>query len=210
MIIRPLGADDMAYDPGKHHRRSIRLQGYDYRQAGAYFVTVCVRGRHCLFEAIVDESVRLNLLGQTVKQCWRETPSHFPQVILDKFIIMPNHVHGILIIAPRDGDAPRGARNGSQSGGQSRSCAGANDHSPLRRPAGTSSTIGSIIRGFKGGVVKRSRESCDICAIWQRGYYEHIIRNDTALDRIRRYIEANPTQWAQDPENPSITDPHVS
>lgn len=183
--------DTMEYDPKKHHRRSIRLAGYNYAQGGAYFVTVCTQDRRCLFGQIVDGRMEWNAAGRAADQCWRDIPTHFPQVALDEFIVMPNHVHGILIRTD-----PSAANR-----------VGANNHSPLQdrtepRPRGTSQTIGSIIRGFKIGVTKWMRENTGVGDVWQRNYYESIIRNDESLNRIRQYIMDNPASWMLDRENP--------
>jgi len=134
----------MRYDPNRHHRRSIRLSGYDYSQAGAYFITICTQDRACLFGDVVDGEMRLNDAGRVAQQCWRQIPAHFPNVELDEFVVMPNHVHGILVITD----------------------VGAKNFSPLHLteqiPHGTSRTIGSIIRGFKIGVIKWFRKNTDI------------------------------------------------
>jgi REP element-mobilizing transposase RayT len=92
----------MKYDPTIHRRRSIRLQGYDYSQAGAYFVTICTHNRQCLFGGIADRKMRLNDAGRVVQQCWDRIPTHFPHVELDGFVVMPNHVHGIVVITDID------------------------------------------------------------------------------------------------------------
>ncbi|MDT7942737.1 MAG: transposase, partial [Bacteroidota bacterium] len=88
----------MAYDPEKHHRRNIRLKGYDYTQPGAYFIAICTHGRECLFGEIIDGEMHLNEAGQIVVQTWQDLPNHGPSVQLDAFVVMPNHVHGIIII----------------------------------------------------------------------------------------------------------------
>jgi REP element-mobilizing transposase RayT len=170
----------MVRNPGKHHRRSIRLKGYDYSRAGMYFLTVCTQDRACLFGDVVDGEMQLNEAGRVAEQCWRGIPFHFPDTVLDAFVIMPNHVHGIVAV-------------------------GAKNFSPLRSPlrAGTSRTIGSVIRGFKIGVTKWMRQNGLIHEVWQRNYYEHIIRNDESLNRIRQYILDNPARWAMDRENPA-------
>ena len=93
----------MAYDPEKHHRRSIRLKGYDYTQPGAYFITICTQGRECLFGEIIDGEMHLNEAGQIVVQTWQDLPNHISNVQLDAFVVMPNHVHGIIIITDRAG-----------------------------------------------------------------------------------------------------------
>lgn len=172
----------MSHSPSRHHRRSIRLPGYDYSQEGAYFVTVCTQNREFLFGEIVDGAMLLNDAGQIVCQCWRDIPAHFPQVVCDGFVVMPNHIHGILFVVDT---------------------LGAQHFSPLRgRPRGTSKTIGSIVRGFKIGVTKWMRQNEPVQNVWQRNYYEHIIRSEEELNRIRQYIIHNPEQWETDRENP--------
>lgn len=183
--LSPLGEMQgiMCYNPEQDHRRSIRLKGFDCTQQGAYFVTVCTQGKLCLFGAIVEAKVILNDTGRIVEKCWRDIPAHFPHVELDEFVVMPNHVHGILrIVEP----------------------IGAKDFSPLQtqKPSGTSKTIGSVIRGFKIGVTKWTRQHTPGLDVWQRNYYEHVIRNEIALERARQYIMGNPAQWDEDNENP--------
>ncbi len=184
----------MRYDPNKHHRRSIRLKGFDYTQEGAYFVTICTQNQACLFGEIVNEQMRLNDVGEVADICWRAIPEHFPRVVLDAFVIMPNHVHGIIWIGP-----------------ENRANVGAKNFSPLPpRPSqrgasefrSPSKTVGSIVRGFKIGVTKWVRSNKNFYTVWQRNYYEHIIRNETALNRLRQYIADNPASWADDQENP--------
>jgi len=184
------------HDSDKHQRRSIRLQGFDYAQEGAYFVTICVHNRTCLFGDVLDNRMQLNDAGQIAKECWRAIPGHFRHVELDAFVIMPNHSHGILCI----GDDAFVANTGAYT-------VGAKNFSPL--PPGASAfrspskTVGSIVRGFKIGVTKWIRANTDIHEVWQRNYYEHIIRDDAALNQIRQYIIENPARWSEDTENPA-------
>ena len=184
----------MRYDPNKHHRRSIRLKGFDYTREAAYFVTISTQNQACLFGEIMNEQMRLNDVGTVADICWRAIPEHFPRVVLDAFVIMPNHVHGIIWIRPKN-KANVGAKNlsplpprPSQQGA-----------SAFRSP---SKTVGSIVRGFKIGVTKWVRSNKNFYTVWQRNYYEHIIRNETALNRLRQYIADNPARWADDQENP--------
>lgn len=132
-----------------------------------------------MFGEIVDGEMIPNEGGRAVEACWRAIPCHFPKTALDAFVVMPNHVHGIVEITV-------GANN---------DVLGANDYSPLH---GTSRTIGSIVRGFKTGVTKWFRAHTDMRTVWQRNYYEHIIRNDKAHLKIAEYIENNPHQWMED------------
>ncbi len=221
----------MTGDQNAHHRRSIRLPGYDYAQAGAYFVTLCTQGRECLFGNVVDGVMQLNDAGLVAEKCWLEIPMHFPRVVLDAVIIMPNHVHGILVITDStvvgaNNHSPVGANNHSPVGAKNLSPVGANNHSPLPSPlrsgtsannhspvgaenfpplpSGTSGTIGSVVRGFKIGVTKWMRQNTPYFDVWQRNYYEHIIRNEESLRRIREYIVNSPLQWMLDRETPDV------
>ena len=156
------------------NRRSIRLKGYDYSKSGLYFITVCTDERKCFFGEIKDGTMLLSMTGEIVKRCWENIPEHFPNVVLLEYVIMPNHIHGIIRIT----DVPIGAK----------------DISPLpEHPAGTSKTVGSIIRGFKIGVTKEAGYSP-----WQRNYYEHIIRNESSYNQIAEYIVNNPVNWQTD------------
>ncbi|GBD10355.1 hypothetical protein HRbin22_02627 [Candidatus Thermoflexus japonica] len=185
------------YDPTRHRRRSIRLKGYDYTQPGAYFITICTHERAHLFGTVVDGEMWLNEAGRVAEQCWRDIPAHFPHVELDAFVVMPNHIHGILwIVGMVD---PVGAKNISPVG-----AVGAKYFSPLQPsslPRGTSKTIGSIVRGFKIGVTKWFRQNTSVHTVWQRNYFEHIIRDERALNAIRRYILENPLRWHLDRYN---------
>ena len=183
----------MKYNPNIHRRRSIRLKGYDYSQAGLYFVTICVQDRQCLFGKITDSEMVLNDFGKIASQCWIEIPQHFPHAVLHEYIIMPNHVHGIIEL-----ETHVGAKNFSpEQIPQITPENGAKDFSPLpitnNKPFGTSRTIGSIVRGFKIGVTKQLGYS-----VWQRNYYEIIIRNEQSYQRIVNYIINNPVNWGKD------------
>lgn len=186
----------MTNDAPPHHRRSIRLQGYDYRQAGAYFITLVTQGRACVFGDIVEGEMQLNEMGQIVRQCWMGIAEHFPHAMVDQFVVMPNHVHGIIVLMDLFDVVAANV--------------GAKNFSPLQNPRGTSRTIGSIVRGFKIGVTKwarnfRAKDFPPHRPVWQRNYYEHIIRNAASLDRIREYILTNPLRWHLDRENPHRT-----
>lgn len=187
------------YNPHIHHRRSIRLIGYDYSQAGLYFITICVKNRECLFGEIIDGEMNLNDAGKIANQCWLEIPNHFPDTILHEHIIMPNHVHGIVELvgaknfSPENADTPCEIVNTPPD--ISNNINGAKNFSPLRSP---SKTIGSVVRGFKIGVTKWMRHNTDIYDVWQRDYYEHIIRNEQSYQTISEYIINNPAKWNDD------------
>jgi len=166
-----------------HHRRSLRLKGYDYSLAGAYFVTLNVHQRRHLFGDVAvsgsgEPGVLLNEAGLAVLNCWMQIPAHFPLVELDTFIVMPDHVHGIVLLA--DQGLPLRAN-------------WANDDSPL--PKRTSAGLSSIVRGFKIGATKWFKEHRpELGAVWQRSYYEHVIRSDEELHNTRDYIMENPAR----------------
>lgn len=166
-------------DYQNHHRRSIRLKGYDYAQPGWYFVTVCTYKKTILFGDVDCGAIILNKAGNIVEQCWNDIPNHFPHVQLDQYVIMPNHIHGILVI---------------------NDIVGAKNVSPLQQNKfqSPSKTVGSIVRGFKIGVTKWFRSNTNIHDVWQRNYYEQIIRDENDLNRIRRYIIENPLKWRND------------
>ncbi len=180
----------MTYNPQKPHRRSIRLKGYDYSQEGAYFVTICTHNKECLFGSIINSQIELNEYGHEIVKGWLRTPELRPNLELDEFIVMPNHLHAIIIICNRV----------LQYTPTTESSPGSN--SLLRLP---SQTIGAIIRGFKGASTKQINEMRDLpgTPIWQRNYYESIIRTEYDLHRIREYIINNPAKWDLDEENPT-------
>jgi REP element-mobilizing transposase RayT len=194
----------MGHDSDKHHRRSVRLKEYDYSQPWAYFVTICIRDRACLFGEIVDEVMRLNEAGHAAQQCWMDIPDHFPfpQVVLDEAIIMPNHIHGIIVIHRR-GEASAIPPHVSEE--QPRS-----DASPLRqRPNGTQPrSLSAIVQNFKSVSTRKMNAASGSpgTSVWQRGYYEHVVRNEDELKAIREYILGNPARWNEDENNPVQTD----
>jgi REP element-mobilizing transposase RayT len=191
----------MPYDRNRHHRRSIRLRGYDYAQAGAYFITLVAAGRECLFGEVVDGVAHLSAWGQIAREEWDRTAVLRPYVSLDAFMIMPNHVHGIVVIEPPPDD----------SVGAQRRCAptptadSIPDHEPPQAFGQLAArSLAAIVRAYKSSVTYRINTLRDTegAPVWQRNYYEHIIRNERDLNAIRDYIEANPMNWERDTENP--------
>lgn len=173
------------YNPNIHHRRSIRLEGYDYAQAGAYFVTICAYARECLFGEIDADAMMLSEFGEIVRDEWLKSCAIRSEIKLGAYIVMPNHFHGIVYIASTDlirgGDRPA-------------------------TPIGPKpKSLGALMAGFKSAVTKRINEMRRTpgATVWQRNYYEHIIRNEPEMDRITRYIESNPSAWMDDDENPN-------
>lgn len=165
----------------KHKRRSIRLKGYDYAQSGLYFITLCCQHRAHLFGEIRQGEMILNDAGQIADACWKAIPEHFPHAVLHEYVVMPDHVHGVIEIIVGAEKFPPPPMNDR-----------AKNFSPRRSP---SRTIGSIIRGFKIGVTKWMRQHTDVHDVWQRNYYEHIIRNELSYHAISAYIRNNPAKW---------------
>ncbi len=173
-----------------HHRRSIRLREYDYTQAGAYFVTICTWQRECLFGEVVNGEMRLNPIGGIVEECWKWLGEQYPYVELDVWVIMPNHIHGMVLLTD-------GRRGGSRT---------APTEETRRKP------LGRLIGAFKTVSTKRLNLSRDTSGlpVWQRNYYERVIRDEAELGRMREYIVANPRLWAEDEENPDNLRRHTS
>jgi REP element-mobilizing transposase RayT len=180
------------FDPAKHHRHSIRLKGYDYASEGAYFVTMVTQGRACLFGEIVDGEMILNEAGKMIIKWWHELPNKFPNVTLGAFIIMPNHFHGIIIIQKNGGadlcvcPEQKGEHKGSPR-----------PNAPLPQIIQwfKTMTTNEYIRG-----VKQLDWTSFVGKLWQRNYYEHIIRSEKSLQRITNYILSNPSRSNEDQE----------
>jgi putative transposase len=182
-------------------RRTIRLLGYDYSRAGAYFVTVCTHGRACLFGEITDNEMRLNDAGLVVADEWLKSAAIRNEILVDEWVVMPNHFHGIVIITDgRGADHFQGDQPVAPTIDVSARTDGGNRAGP---PSGS---IGALMAGFKSAVTKRINilRGMPGVPIWQRNYHEHIIRDENSLARIRRYIADNPRQWALDRENPEM------
>jgi len=192
------------FDPQKHNRHSIRLPGYDYTQAGAYYVTIVTWHRECLFGEVVNGVMRLNKLGEIVQWEWLEFPKRLFFIELGAFVVMPNHFHGILIFHENVGATRPGPTNLlSGKAPFLHATTEGIDGSPL--PHGPKpASLGAVMAQFKSRVTKRLWKipSLQGIPIWQRNYYEHIIRNEKDLQNKTDYIEANPMLWNQDDENP--------
>lgn len=145
-------------------RKSPRLRHYDYAQAGAYFVTACAFGRQCLFGHVASDEMQLSELGRIVREHWLAIPFHWSGVELDSFVVMPNHLHGIVVLS-RAGQGP-----------------------PLQ----------TVVGAFKAGVSREAGGS-----VWQRSFYERVIRSERELQALCQYVADNPLKWALDGENPA-------
>lgn len=176
--------------PHRHHRRSTRLLGYDYSAAASYFVTLCTEGRDPLFGRVVRGAMELNELGAIVEVVWERTPEVRPTLGMDVVVVMPNHLHGIVTFREADDGGPSDARSADRA----HNCA------PLhRRPR----SLGSFISGFKATPTRRINDlrGTPQIPVWQRNYYDHVIRNDADYARIHNYILTNPLRWWLDREN---------
>jgi putative transposase len=170
-------------------RRSIRLKEFDYSQPGSYFVTIVSHQRKCIFGEVVDGEVQLSTARTIVDEMLHGISERFPNVAVDLFVVMPNHVHAILNVGAQF-IAPGGSGE-----------AGAMNRAP---------TLGQIIRSVKSASTHRILRVTQIENVWQRDFYEHVIRNEQSLQRIRQYILDNPVGWEFDPENPAATKPERS
>ena len=178
------------YDPQKHHRRSIRLKDYDYSQSGAYFVTICLHNeKQHLFGEIADGEMQLSSYGRIIQECWDAIPMHFPTVELDAFVIMPNHLHGIILIV-NDGTTHASPVPNTR-------------HSNTRPHGPKRGSLDAIVGSFKSAASKhinRLRDSPG-AKIWHRNYYETVMRHERMLNARRQYIESNPANWEFDEHN---------
>jgi REP element-mobilizing transposase RayT len=202
------------YDPRKHpfdhaqgrHRKSIRLQGYDYSQAGAYFITIVTQGREPLFGEIINGEMRLNPAGKIVQDEWERLSQRFKFIVLGIYVVMPNHFHAIIVFVDRVGATLQNITNANFGDVSSHTRApDGMDGSPLRPHGPAPASLGAIIGQFKSRVTKRLWKIPALTGvpIWQRNYYEHIIRNEDDANRIHLYIESNPARWDDDNENPT-------
>lgn len=186
----------MTYNPDIHHRRSIRLRNFDYASAGAYFVTICAQGRECLFGEVVDGTMVANDAGGLVESVWHLLPERFPAIEPDAFVVMPNHMHFILFLvgAPLVGALSLAVGQDTRAG---------------TRPAPTN--VGEVVGAFKSLTthaytigVSQSGWPQFPGRLWQRNFYERVIRDDAELEMFRTYILHNPARWAEDEENPLV------
>ncbi len=207
-LQRPYNNKNMTFNPNLHHRRSIRLQGYDYSQAGLYFLTICTHNRVPLFGKIVDGVMVLNAAGEIVNEEWHKTGHIRHQIVLHEFVIMPNHIHGIIQLVGADCIRPDEMRPDEMHADSDEQPARIQPGRVQRAPTVPSPisiiqripTVGDVVRGFKSSVTKRvnALPGASGQRIWQRNYYEHIIRNEDAYLKIAEYIQTNPQRWETD------------
>jgi REP element-mobilizing transposase RayT len=188
----------MAYDPKKHHRRSIRLRGHNYSGGGAYFITICVQDKQCMLGRVVDSRMTPSECGQVVQHVWDTLPQRFPTLVLDAFQLMPNHLHAILVI-PGTGLEPSLAL-----------ATGAAVIQPGQQAVGTESrtrtlSMGDVVGAFKSisTIAVNRLEARAGRRLLQENFFEHITRSVDELEKIRDYIRQNPARWCEDPQNPA-------
>ncbi len=173
-------------------RKSPRLQGYDYRQEGAYFVTICTYQRVHLFGDVVNGEMKLSSIGQIAENLWLALSGHHPNIVLDAHIVMPNHMHGIIFITDQQDPSqiPVGRRPASSAASL-----------PQKHSKGNlAGTLSAIVGGYKSAVTRAINQQMGLSApiIWQASFHDHIIRNERALNHIREYVQTNPTRWEED------------
>ena len=188
----------MKYNAEKRHRRSIRLQNYDYSQAGVYFITICIHKKACVFGNVANGEMILNKQGRIVSECWHDLSNHFSGIESDTFTIMPNHLHGIIVLHNCRGLINQTLTNKIPTD-QNRTNQTSTNWILMKNPE---QTVGKIIRHFKARASKQQHDHGFYGFRWQRNYHEHIIRSENKLQRIREYIISNPGQWETDIENP--------
>jgi len=201
----------MKFDPDKHHRRSIRLKDYDYSSPGAYFVTICAQNREFMFGEISFGEMILNDAGKMIETTWNELPQNYPGVAIDEFIIMPNHFHGIILLTGKNVDIA--SERGNHGGIAPTNSAETVRAMPLCSPNNIehSLSLPDVVHRFKSLTTARYRQGVVEYSwrtfpgrLWQRNYYEHILRDEDELNQIREYIRTNPQNWDIDIENPNF------
>jgi len=215
----------MKYNPDIHHRRSIRLHGYDYSRNGMYFLTICTQDRLRLFGDVADGEMKLNDAGRMVRAIWDEIPAHYCGVEIDQFTVMPNHIHGIIKIVgagPRACPDPRAHPSTNPVGATPCGCPSTPRGCPTSqgqlqvagqapRPgqpqgvAPTNLSLSDVVHRFKTMTTKKYTDGVKQngwqafpAKLWQRNYYEHIIRDEVAYLKIAEYIQTNPQRWEED------------
>ena len=212
----------MAYDPRIHHRRSIRLKDFDYSSPGGYFLSICVRRKKCLFGQVADYEMRLNDAGQMIQSWWLRLPGKFRSTELGEYIVMPNHFHGTIIIGDPADKPTVGAdpcvcpqTHASAPAGRTRGCAPT--PAPVSADAHAGAPVSAMVQWFKtmttNAYVRGVRQYgwCRFSGkLWQRNYFERVIRDQDELDLVRQYVINNPAKWGEDRDNPLARNPDTN
>ena len=193
----------MKYNPQIHHRRSIRLQGYDYSQNGAYFITLCTHNRECLFGQIQNGQMILNEYGKMVEQCWNNLSNHYDNIELDAYVIMPNHFHGIILITDNVDNVDNVRAIRELPIHELPILELPRQQQKQRQQQRRKMLLPKIVGRFKTNSAKQINQMRNTpgISVWQRNYYEHIIRDEKSLENIRNYIINNPAKWQDDDYN---------
>ena len=190
----------MPWFNGRFRVESIRLPWWDYAAEGWYFITLCTKGRKCFFGEVVDDGVRLSGIGEIVAEEWEKTEEIRSGITLDEFVIMPNHLHGIIVIGSVNGkETPERETSYRETPHRGVST----EELPCDRSGALkANSLGAMIGQFKSVCTKRIRAAGFSDFAWQPRFYEHIIRNEQSLSEIREYIANNPAKWELDKDNP--------
>ncbi len=194
----------------EHHRRSLRLKGYDYSQAGGYFVTICAYGKECLFGEVESGLMRLNEYGEIVASEWVRSAELRLEIDCGEFVVMPNHFHGIVHIVgaygntPSPGNTPISRDEKKMVSFRNKGVLPYGKGVLPYAPTSPSGNVGSMVRGFKGAASRRINQLRNTpgAPVWQRNYYEHIIRDEADYNRIAEYVSSNPQRWMEDSLHP--------
>ena len=167
-------------------RKATRLDYADYSSPGYYYITICTHDKVCMFGRVVDGDMHLNELGEIANAVWHEIPVHYPMVKPDAWVVMPNHVHGIIRVGVAHARPEMQAR-------------------PAIRARGKPASLGRIVGSYKSEVTKRIHRRGHLRGqpVWQRNYYDHLVRDEDDLAHARHYIKQNPARWLKDPDNPN-------
>ncbi len=199
-----INSNNNNHNSNKHHRHSLRINKYNYSLPGAYFITICTYRKENILGYMIDGKIELNVLGKITVREWLKTFQIRKNIQLDEYVIMPNHFHGIIILTENDGHNSSCPYKNNQNPYKCRGTmhrAHPSTYESFGKPIPGS--IPTIIRMFKSAVTREIKrlDYPFLYSIWQRNYYEHVIRNERELNRIREYIQSNPLRWQYDIEN---------
>ncbi len=219
----------MNYNPEIHHRKSYRMPSWDYARGGKYYVTICTRNRICCFGDLINDKIILNEMGEIVRRFWLEIPEHFPDTWVDEYIVMPNHIHGIIVmkrlnlnttngnVTNRNDGNDRNNRNDRNVGTLHATSLHSPEHTPnhvlsncefMSKISPKPGALNTIIRSFKSACTKKFKQMGHSgWFAWQPRFHDEIIRNDEELKRIRAYIRNNLKNWDTDDKNPKNIKP---
>jgi putative transposase len=188
---------------GKYRVETTRLPDRNYAANGSYFITICTKNRNHYFGNVVSNQVYLSAIGEIAQKFWVDIPNHFDYTYIDTYVIMPNHVHGIVVI-----DRPKNVETLQCNVSTQRDCNVSTQRDIIQRQfmsdiSPKPGSLGAIVRAYKSAVTRWCRENGHDDFDWQSRFYDHIIRADGSLDRIREYIVNNPLKWDKDKNNPA-------